>query len=111
MGRGWLQGPRHLFPGVPGVPGPWSWELRRGSWPSLGTAQVPAVGTWCTGADEMFLTAVLTGQVLGTRRVKGKRKGWGEEMVFFSAALGTQKCQTGEDGAAGRGVYSWVLLP
>lgn len=110
MGSVCLQGPTRwsLFPGVPG---PWCWELRRASWPSLGTAQVPAVETWYTGADEMFLNTMLTGQVLVTGRVKGKRKGWGEEMVFSSAALGTQKCQTGEAGAAGRGVYSWVFCP
>lgn len=54
----------------------------------------------------MFLTTMLARQVPGTRRVKGKRKEWGEEMVFSIAALGTQKCQTGEAGAAERGVYS-----
>jgi len=59
----------------------------------------------------MFLTTGLTGQVPGARRAKGKRKGWREEMVFSSAALGTEKCQAGEAGAAGRGVCSWVLLP
>lgn len=59
----------------------------------------------------MFLTTMLAGQVLGTSRVKGKRKEWGEETVLSNEALETQKCQTGETGAAGRGLHSWILLP
>lgn len=35
------------------------------------------------GADEIFLTTVLTGQVLGTRRAKGKRKRSGERRWCF----------------------------
>lgn len=82
MGRGWLQRPTHwsLFPGVPG---PWCWELRRASWPLLGTVRVLAVGTWFSGADEMFLTTVLAGQALGTRRARGKRRRGGERRWCF----------------------------
>lgn len=70
MVRGWLQDPPRcsLFPGIPG---PWCWELRRASWSLLGTAQVLAVGTWCPGADEGFLSTKLAGQAPGARRVNG----------------------------------------
>lgn len=49
---------------------------------------------------------------MGTRHQESERqkKEVGEEIEYFSAALGTQKCDTEERGAAGRGIYSWVLL-
>lgn len=97
--------------GVPCV-GPWEpWKWAGASWPLLGIAQDPMVGTWCPGDGEMFLSTLLAGQVLGTKGVKGKRKKWRAEVMVASTALGAQGCQTGGAAAAGRGVQSWILVP